>query len=253
MNSIIAWIGGKRLLRKKLETLIPKDIRGYIEPFGGAGWVLLLKEKWAKLEVYNDLDSRLTNLFLQVKYHPEALKKEFEYLIGSRDMFKLMKANPGLTEIQKAARFMYLISRSFGSKGETFATAKTQGHAKLENKLNRFDALSTRLDGVIIENLSFEDLIKRYDTKENFFYCDPPYMNGFKYDNAKDFDHRKLYKILTKIKGRFLLSYDDCPQAREMYKKYNIISVSRVKGINRISGDSFYKEIIISNYEVKNV
>ncbi len=253
MDSIIAWIGGKKLLRKKLSTLIPKDIRGYIEPFGGAGWLLFLKEKWAKLEVYNDLDSRLTNLFLQVKYHPDALQKEFDYLIGSRDMFDLIKNNDGLTEIQKAARFMYLISRSFGSKGGTFATAKTQGHAKLSNKINRIEVLSKRLDGVIIENMSFEKLIGRYDTKDNFIYCDPPYMNGFKYDNAKEFDHQKLHDVLTKIKGRFLLSYDDCLEAREMYKKYNIIAVSRVKGINRKSGDSYYKEIIISNYEVENV
>jgi len=253
MDSIIAWIGGKRLLRKKLATLIPKDINGYIEPFGGAGWLLFFREKWAKLEVYNDLDSRLTNLFLQVKYHPEALQKEFECLIGSRDMFELMKTNAGLTEIQKAARFMYLISRSYGSKGGTFATAKTQGHCRLENKINRIEQISRRLDGVIIENLSFENLIARYDSKDNFIYCDPPYMNGFKYDNSLNFDHKKLYNVLKKIKGRFLLSYDDCLQAREIYKAYNIIAVSRVKGINRKAGESYFKEIIVSNYEVENV
>ena len=73
MDSIIAWVGGKRLLRKKIETMIPKDIGGYIEPFGGAGWVLLLKEKWARLEVYNDLDSRLTNLFRASKDSPESV------------------------------------------------------------------------------------------------------------------------------------------------------------------------------------
>jgi len=253
MDSIIAWIGGKRLLRKKIATLIPKDINGYIEPFGGAGWVLLLKEKWARLEVYNDLDSRLTNLFLQVKYHPEALKKEFECLIGSRDMFNLMKNNDGLTEIQKAARFMFLLSRSFGSKGDSFATAKTQGHAKLGNKIKRIDELTTRLDGVIIENLSYADLIKRYDTPQNFFYCDPPYMTGYKYDNAKKFDHQLLHDTLCKIEGRFLLSYDDCPEVREMYKEFKIISVTRLKGINRKAGNSYYKEVIIANYEVKDV
>lgn len=248
MDSIIAWVGGKRLLRKKIETLIPKDIRGYIEPFGGAGWVLFHKEKWAKLEVYNDLDRRLTNLFLQVKYHPDALIEEFDYLIGSRDLFKELKSNPGLTELQKAARFMFLISRSFGSKGDSFATARSQGHAKLANKLGRIKELSTRLDGVIVENLSYDELIPKYDTKDNFFYCDPPYMIGFKYDNAKKFDHEKLFALLSNIKGRFLLSYDDCQQARELYKDYTIESVSRVKGINRMSGDSYYNEILIRNY-----
>ena len=56
MDAIIGWIGGKRLLRKVIAPFVPKDITGYIEPFGGAAWMLLYKEKWGDLEVYNDLD-----------------------------------------------------------------------------------------------------------------------------------------------------------------------------------------------------
>ena len=60
---LINWVGGKRLLRKTIAPLIPEDIVSYIEPFGGGGWVLFYKDQWADLEVYNDLDSRLVNLF----------------------------------------------------------------------------------------------------------------------------------------------------------------------------------------------
>jgi DNA adenine methylase len=73
MDAVIAWIGGKRLLRKEIAKYVPQGIQGYIEPFGGAAWVMLFRERWAGLEVYNDLDNRLVNLFLQVKYHPEEL------------------------------------------------------------------------------------------------------------------------------------------------------------------------------------
>ena len=66
MDAIIGWIGGKRLLRKVIAPYVPKDIKGYIEPFGGAAWMLLYKEKWVDLEVYNDLDNRLVNLFQSV-------------------------------------------------------------------------------------------------------------------------------------------------------------------------------------------
>ena len=63
-DHLITWVGGKRLLRKTIIELIPYDkIKSYIEPFGGGAWVLFGKDKHAKLEVYNDLDNRLTNLF----------------------------------------------------------------------------------------------------------------------------------------------------------------------------------------------
>ena len=86
-KSLINWVGGKRLLRKTIEPLIPKDIVSYIEPFGGGGWILFYKDKWADLEIYNDLDSRLVNLFRIVKYHSNAFKEEYKYLLGSREMF----------------------------------------------------------------------------------------------------------------------------------------------------------------------
>ncbi len=87
-DHLITWVGGKRLLRKTIIELIPYDsIKSYIEPFGGGAWVLFGKDKHAKLEVYNDLDNRLTNLFKIVKFHPEALIKELEFSLNSRKQF----------------------------------------------------------------------------------------------------------------------------------------------------------------------
>ena len=67
MDAIIGWIGGKRLLRKVISQYVPDDIQGYIEPFGGAAWMLLYRDKWGDLEVYNDLDNRLDNFFQSVQ------------------------------------------------------------------------------------------------------------------------------------------------------------------------------------------
>ena len=125
---LINWIGGKRLLRKTIAGLIPHDgINGYIEPFGGGAWVLFYKEKWAELEVYNDLDGRLINLFNVVKYHPCELARQMCYLLGSREQFSQMIKNEGITDIQKAAQFLYILSYSFGGKCGSFGTSKTRG------------------------------------------------------------------------------------------------------------------------------
>lgn len=86
---LINWIGGKRLLRKKIAGLIPGDIGSYIEPFGGGAWVLFYKDRWAPVEGYNDLNSALYNMFKIVKYHPEEFVKE-----GLRRPFILAKHRP---------------------------------------------------------------------------------------------------------------------------------------------------------------
>jgi len=251
MNALIPWIGGKRLLRKEISKYVPRKINGYIEPFGGAGWMLLYKDKWADLEVYNDLDNRLTNMFLQVKYHPEELLKELSLMLSSRTLFYQIISQPGLTEIQKAARFIYIICKSFGSKGEHFGTSQTRGISSIQNRLDRIKDLNQRLDKVLIENKTYQDILRLYDTKDNFFYLDPPYTEGCTYDNAKNFNHQELRDLLKKVKGRFILSYDDSPLVRELYAKFYYLPVVRIKGINRKEGKSDYNELIIANFPLE--
>lgn len=258
-KSLINWVGGKRLLRKIIEPLIPRDIASYIEPFGGGAWVLFYKDNWADLEIYNDLDGRLVNLFRIVKYHPNALKEELNYLLGSREMFFQFLNGTFITDIQKAAQFYFLITRSFGGKGKTFGTVKKSsgGASKSQkNVFDKIDAIHSRLDKVMIENRDFETLIKQYDFENAFFYCDPPYSQGCGYDvtSTKDFDHERLRNVLSKIKGRFLLSYDDSPKVRELYKGYYMIPIQRLNGINNRMGtdrqNKYFKELLIANYDI---
>lgn len=259
---LINWVGGKRLLRKTIAPLIPEDIKSYIEPFGGGAWVLFYKDKWANLEIYNDLDSRLVNLFRIVKYHPNAFKEEVKYLLGSREMFFQFLNGRFFTDIQKAVQFYFLITRSFGGKGSSFGTVKksSRGASKSQkNALEKVDAIHERLDKVMIENRDFETLIKQYAFKDVFFYCDPPYSQGCGYDvtTTKDLDHERLREILGNIKGRFLLSYDDSPKIRELYKGFEMIEVERQNGINNRQGadrqNKMYKELLIANYPIKEL
>ena len=123
MNSFISWIGGKKLLKKKIIEQFPEHFDRYIEVFGGAGWVLFEREKHADMEVYNDINGDLVNLFRCVKYHPEALQKELEWSFVSREQFfDYISQNNirGMTDIQRAARFYCRIKLSFGTDLRSF-------------------------------------------------------------------------------------------------------------------------------------
>lgn len=106
MNSPICWIGGKKLLRKQIIAMFPEKIDRYIEVFGGAGWVLFGRDKHAPLEVYNDAESNLVNLFRCIKYHCGELQRELEWRLNSREDFYSFKAqlsSPGLTDVHSGA------------------------------------------------------------------------------------------------------------------------------------------------------
>ena len=92
MNSIISWVGGKKALRALIYQRMPKEFGRYIEVFGGGGWVLFGKPPDTPMEVYNDFNSDLANLFRCVKERPMALLKELNFFpLNGRDEFLVLK------------------------------------------------------------------------------------------------------------------------------------------------------------------
>lgn len=249
MNSFISWIGGKKSLRKKILEQFPAEdsFERYIEVFGGAGWVLFAKDQHAKLEVYNDVNGELVNLFRIVKYHPEALQKELDWMLMSREQFfNALQEVKGLTDVQQAARFWIAIKESFGADCKSFGVRSRDMH----NAIAFLQEASDRLNKVVIENVDFEQLIKTYDRTGALFYLDPPYYEAEKYypDRFNSEDHTRLRDTLGKIKGKFLLSYNDCPKIRELYQGYKIIAVDRVDTLVTKSQSRRYQEVIIKNF-----
>lgn len=251
MNSFIGWIGGKRVLRKQILALFPERIGRYIEVFGGAGWVLFAKErKSGQLEVFNDMDGELVNLYRCVKYHCTALQEELRWLLASREQFSIYKTEiqqQGLTDIQRAARYYYLIKISFGSDRRTFATSSKC----LDNGISYLSEIRERLLGVVIERKDFEDLIGVYDRKNALFYLDPPYKGTERYYNAKfsDEDHLRLKRSLCGLQGKFILSYNNDPFIHELYKEFNIQEVERVNSLPaKSNAENLYRELIITNF-----
>lgn len=252
MDSFIGWVGGKKFLRDTIISNFPETFGRYVEVFGGAGWVLFRKpQEKGQLEVYNDFDSNLVNLYRCVKYHPEALEKELSYIVQSSELFYDFKEQlhmRGLTDIQRAARYFYLIKMSFGCKKDSFATRPKN----ISRSLERFAEIQERLSSVIIENRDFEQLIKVYDSTDTLFYLDPPYHKTERYyNNDKTFDeddHRRLKTVLNNIKGRFILSYNDDEFIRELYKDYNVQGITRSCTLSANSSGDKFREVIVKNY-----
>ena len=252
MNSFLSWIGGKKLLRKRILEAFPDEgtYSRYIEVFGGAGWVLFSSDRHAKTEVYNDMNGNLVNLFRCTKYHPEALQKELEFIVMSREQFFDAKEQieiRSLTDIQRAAKFYILIKESYGADLSSFGIRPKN----MENAINYILTISKRLNTVVIENQDFECILKTYDRENALFYLDPPYYKTEKYyqNRFEANDHVRLRNALEKVNGKFILSYNDCEYIRELYRGYNIIEVERMHNLVREKEKQRYKELIIKNYK----
>ncbi len=176
MNSFIAWIGGKRILAKTIISTMPEH-HTYVEVFGGAGWVLFRKEP-SEVEVWNDLNADLVNLFKIVRNQLSQFKRRQYLLLSSRDEYytfmKAMKEGKLKSDIDRAIAFYYLIKNSFGSGIFTGWAFGPDRGPKYCVSLDKLHDARERLKNVYIDNLSFERLIHNWDRKETLFYCDPP-------------------------------------------------------------------------------
>lgn len=251
MNSFISWIGGKKLLRKQILEQFPdqETYDRYVEVFGGAGWILFSKDKHANLEVFNDVNGNLINLYRCVKYHCGELQRELEWMCTSREqLFDCMdQINVGgLTDIQRAAGFYVMIKNSFGTDLRSFGVRGRDWN----NAVQYMSEVQKRLNRVVIENNDFQQILKTYDRSGTLFYLDPPYYEAEKYypDRFNPEDHKRLFESLCGIKGKFILSYNDCQEIRDLYTDYTITSVERHDNLVNKTESRKYNELIIKNF-----
>ncbi len=211
MKSFIPWVGGKSLLAKRIIAEFPESFSRYIEVFGGGASVLFAQESSAKLEVYNDADSQLVNLFRCVKFHRQELQREISHWLNSREMFYDIRERldlPGFTDIQRTAMFYVQVRISFGSDRQAF------GCDRKNLSCDYLEKIEQRLKNVVIEHKDFRNLIEVYDRPDALFYCDPPYHNSEKYYDKlfSESDHEQLCEmiisgIFTEISALFQSCY----------------------------------------------
>jgi DNA adenine methylase len=209
--------------------------------------VLFAKEPSVN-EVYNDLDGRLVNLFRCAKYHTPELLRELEMLLPSREMFESYAAQPGLTDIQRAARFCFVLKLSYGGQCRAFGPRVTAPTRFLLEKLYLdIERARKRLERTVIEHLDFERCIAKYDSPETCFFVSPPYVESVGYDVPfADADHERLSGTLRECSGGWLLLYNDHRWVRETYRRMPAYRVSSTHSL-RCGRPRRAPQLLISN------
>ncbi len=286
LTSPVTWVGNKKSIRDILYELFPEGYNRFIEVFGGSGNVLLGKPP-DHFEVYNDFNHNLVNLFRCIRERPMALLKELGFLVlNARDDFRVLRSffnheefhddyleeELKLTrimlsdceaeeiielritkvtdyDVRRAAMYLRLIRTSYASMGKSFASQPFD-----LDKLNKliWDTYH-RFQPVIIENQSYSVLIPHYDRRGALFYCDPPYLETeHMYDAIFNWnDHRTLRKLAGDCMGYFLISYNDCPEIRNLYDGFWMFDFKRAHCMaQRTEPGKEFPELLIANYDM---
>ena len=179
----------------------------------------------ADVEVLNDVNGELVNLYRIVKNHLEEFVRQFKWALSSREVFKWLQDTPPetLTDIQRAARFFYLQQHAFGGKvqGQTWGTATTAPPVNLLRIEENLSAAHLRLSGAYIENLDWAKCVERYDRPHSFFYLDPPYWQTEGYGVGFGFEqYEKMAELMATMKGKAILSINDHPDIRRVFSRF---------------------------------
>jgi DNA adenine methylase len=174
-------------------------------------------------------------------------------LAGRAEFDRLLAVDPEtLTDLERAARFLYLQRLAFGGKvaGRSFGV-DTTGPARFDTtKLGAtLEAIHERLAGVTIECLDWRDFLARWNRPHALFYIDPPYLGAERYYGAGLFpasDHRDLAAVLKRLKGRFVLTMNDTPEARAIYGGFKVETAALSYALAGAGRSKRVREIIVT-------
>ncbi len=233
----------------------------YVEVFGGAA-ALLLNKPPSPMEVYNDIDSELVNLFEVIRDDVDAFVKQADWLLYSRELYEKWKSdlkNGNVLEdrVERALRFWYLMRSSFAAhpyKGWAFCRNVGRNRPlSLANAIGSIRAIHDRLRTVEIDHLDFRRCIKNRDGPETFMFLDPPYLDAEEYRLGAFTlqDHTDLADILHHMKSKWLLTIGDHPKIRKLYTGFPVERVMTHLSVPKIirGRRPTFKQMIIRNYE----
>lgn len=229
---LISWPGGKSRHLDRLIPYIPTGPGcGFIEAFAGGCAVLLAKEK-STLEVVNDINGDLVNLYRVVANHPEELARVVgTFPPASRAQIaesrEVLARSSGATDILRAAHFLHLNKTSFAGSGTSLAIAvapDARAFMGTEALITRIRAFHARFNSVVIECQSYEKILETYDHPRNFLFLDPPY-GGKAISNYAAWGEKELTEFknrVTRLRGKWIVTLDDSSLNRSLWTGHDI-------------------------------
>lgn len=246
------WYGGKYSHLDWLLPLLP-ETQHYCEPFGGSAAVLL-NRKPSPVETYNDIDGEVTNFFRVLREK----KDKLIYAIGmtpfSREEFhEAIKSNGNgkhLSDVERARRFFIRARQVRTGLAQTaslgrWANCLETSRAGMAGAVSRWlgsveglDSIAGRLLRVQIENDDALAVIRRYDSRNTLFYCDPPYPHESRGDSKaysyemSDEEHEKLATLLRSVKGKVAVSGYECALMDRLYRGWHVHTAKTKKALS---------------------
>jgi len=244
--SPLCRIGRKKSLQGKIKAIAPKDFTKYVEPFVGAGDIFFhLNLSPDTSVVINDLDKDIITAFKILKSNPNIdniNKFKGMSLEQVRTFVKQSHTNP----VDKLARIIYDLCGTFAGRAQG---SKIYKNPNLEPKLRKIPKYAEYMKNTKILNQDYKSVIRSNDSPTTFFYLDPPYESSKGLYKKVEMNYEEMANILSKVKGKFILSLNDSANIRNIFKQFKISSITAGGSNNKDSiGSNVRKEVIIKNF-----
>lgn len=246
------YYGGKSYMASWILSFVPEH-HAFVDLFGGSGAIILAKDP-SPVEVFNDIDEGVTNFYavLRDPQLAEELVRRLELTPYSRkEYYDCLSSWKDCSDpVEKARRWYYVQATSFngrfGAGIRTSAVATSRGMSAFvsayQTHVERIREVAERFRRVIIENLDFAEVVKRYDTPQTVFYADPPYVrekrnktSTYVHEISLD-DHRRLVELALSTKGKWVISGYDHPVYEPLlghgWRKESLEVISRAAAYN---------------------
>lgn len=259
----LRWAGGKSKMLKILDNFFPAEINKYLEVFTGGGSVLLhIKQQYNPEVIYaNDIDEKLINYYNSVQNDPQSVIDECLEIKHKYDCNTFAEEFHNLNR-EQASHFFIANKTSFSGLNNNYSSQAYDRNFSVKC-INKIKDVSDVIQTVNFVNSDFAKLDEVIGEINGFFiYLDPPYFGnknvglyGDKGKLHKEFDHEGLFSWVEKHSknNKIMLSYDDSPYIRELYKDYNIYGFDFVYSMTNTGGNLCKngKEIVITNYKIE--
>ena len=245
LSSPLCRIGRKKPIQHVIMSVSPKQFNKYVEPFVGSGDIYFEMNLDPSIPaVINDLDTEISTAFKILKSNPSIDNIERFKNKSLEDVRSFMKQSHS-SPIDKLAKIIYDLCATFGG---TAQGSKIYKNPNIEPKLRKIPKYAEYMKNTKVLNQDYKSVIKSNDSKDTYFYLDPPYESSKGLYAKSDFNYEELAGVLSKVKGKFVLSLNDSPNIRNIFKQFKIRGISVEGGNKQSIGAKTRKEVIIKNF-----